>query len=357
MGVITRVRLSPRRRRVDRVDAWARIIKLARVTEPPTFASPFWLKNRHLMTITASLVRRPPRLPLYRERWELADGDFLDLDRLDGPTPDAPLVIVCHGLEGSSRASYALGVVQRARAHGLSALAINFRGCSGEPNRLPRFYHSGETTDLGLVVDRLVEERPGRSIGLVGFSLGANVVVKYLGERGDGARGEIRAAAAISTPFDLAACCEAIDARGLPALIYRERFLQTLRPKALEKARRFPGLVDAARVRRARTLLEYDEAVTAPIHGFADAADYYARSSSGPFVASVRRPLLLISAEDDPFVPGASVPVDALRENPCVTPRVSKTGGHLGFLQGPPWALSWWAEEQAIAFVGRHLAT
>ena len=307
------------------------------------------------MTITASVARLPVRLPLRRERWELADGDFLDVDRLDGPTPDAPLVIVCHGLEGSSQAPYVIGVVQAARALGLAALAINYRGCSGEPNRLPRFYHSGETTDLGLVVDRLAAERPGRPMGLIGFSLGANVITKYLGERGAAAAAEIRAAAAVSAPFDLAACSASIDARGLPALIYRERFLRTLRPKALEKARRFPGLVDAARVRRARMLREYDEAVTAPIHGFASADDYYARSSSGPHVPAVRRPLLVISAEDDPFIPGSTVPVRALADNPFITARVSKTGGHIGFLQGLPWALSWWAEEQAIVFVARHL--
>jgi predicted alpha/beta-fold hydrolase len=235
------------------------------------------------MTITASLARAPLRLPLRRERWELPDGDFLDVDRLDAADRDAPLLVICHGLEGSSRSGYVLGVMDRARARGLATCALNFRGCSGELNRLPRFYHSGETGDLAHALERLAEERPGRTIGLVGFSLGGNVVTKLLGERG--AEIPARAAAVVSVPFDLAGCCAALDGPGLLTRVYRERFLRTLRPKALAKARRFHGLLDEARVREARTLRAYDDAVTAPLHGFADAGDYYARSSSAGFLA------------------------------------------------------------------------
>ncbi len=149
------------------------------------FVPPRWLKNRHLMTITASITRSGlSRLPVQRERWELLDGDFVDVDRLEGATETAPVVVVCHGLEGSSQSGYVVGVMARARARGLASLALNFRGCSGELNRLPRLYHSGETTDLGLVIDRLRAEQPGRALALVGFSLGGNVVTKYLGERG-----------------------------------------------------------------------------------------------------------------------------------------------------------------------------
>lgn len=323
---------------------------------PLQFSPSRWLQNRHLMTITASLVRVPPRLQAYRERWELPDGDFLDVDRLDGASPDAPVVLICHGLEGSSQAGYVLGVMQQARARGLACVALNFRSCSGEPNRLPRFYHSGETSDLTYVIDRLLSERPGRSLGLVGFSLGGNVVAKYLGERGEAAPDGVRAAAVISVPFDLAQCCAAIDGSDLASYVYRERFLRRLRPKALAKARRFPGLLDEERVRRVRSLREFDDAVTAPLHGFAGAADYYARSSSGPLLTQVRRPLLVISAEDDPFVPGSTLPLRALRENSYVTAQVSAAGGHVAFLSGPPWALRRWAEEQAAEFIAAQLA-
>jgi predicted alpha/beta-fold hydrolase len=319
------------------------------------FSPSRWLRNGHLMTITASLVRVPPRLPAYRERWELADGDFLDVDRLDGATPEAPAVLICHGLEGSSQAGYVLGVMEQAYSRGLAAVALNFRSCSGEPNRLPRFYHSGETSDLGYAIDRLLSEQPGRCLGLVGFSLGGNVVAKYLGERGAAVPDGIRAAAVISVPFDLARCCAAIDGPDLASYVYRERFLRRLRPKALAKARRFPGLIDEDRIRRARSLREFDDSVTAPLHGFAGAADYYARSSSGPLLPEVRRPLLVISAEDDPFVPGFTLPLRALRENSYVTAQVSAAGGHVGFLAGPPWALRRWAEEQAAEFIAAHL--
>jgi hypothetical protein len=322
--------------------------------------SPFvparWLPNRHLMTIAASVLRLPPRLGLRRERWELPDGDFLDVDRLDAADPGAPLLVVCHGLEGSSRSGYVLGVMERARARGLAACALNFRGCSGELNRLPRFYHSGETSDLAHAVERLVAERPGRALALIGFSLGGNVVTKYLGERGEAAPAEVRAGAVISVPFDLDGCCAALDGPGVLARLYRDRFLRTLRPKAEAKARRFPRSLDAERIRGARSLRAYDDAVTAPLHGFAGAADYYARSSSGPLLPRVARPLLAISAEDDPFVPGPTLPLAALRENPRLTALVSPAGGHVGFVAGPPWAPERWAEDRAVAFVARQLA-
>jgi predicted alpha/beta-fold hydrolase len=313
-----------------------------------------WLPNPHLMTIYASLARLPRRLPTRRERWELADGDFLDVDRLDGPA-GAPLVIVCHGLEGSSRAGYVRGVLAQLRARGLAALAMNFRSCSGEPNRLLRSYHSGETGDLEHVIDRLRAERPGRALALCGFSLGGNVVTKYLGERGTGAPSEIRAAAVISVPFDLDGCCTALDGPGLAARIYRERFLRQLRRKALHKAKRF-GEIDVARTRAAHTLRAFDDAVTAPTHGFASAADYYARSSSLAVLDGVVHPLLAIHAEDDPFIPPHTVPRAALARNPHITFESSAQGGHVAFVHGPPWRAERHAEARAVAFLATKLA-
>ena len=320
-----------------------------------SFTAARWLPNRHLMTVTASLARLPVRLPLRRVRWELPDGDFLDVDRLEGALPDAPVALICHGLEGSSRAGYVLGAMAQLRARGLAAVALNFRGCSGELNRLPRLYHSGETGDLAFAVERIAAERPARPIALLGFSLGGNVVAKYLGERGVEVPRSVRAAAVISVPFDLAGCSDAIDGPGLPALLYRERFLRRLRPKALAKAERFPGAIDAARVQRCRLLREFDDAVTAPLHGFIDAADYYARASSGPLLPNVNRPLLIVSAEDDPFVPGSTLPRAAMAANPRITAIVTPDGGHVGFLAGPPWALRRYAEERAAEFIANNV--
>ncbi len=311
------------------------------------------------MTMYGRVVRRPPRQPIRRERWELADGDFLDLDFLEADSPAAPLVIVLHGLEGSSQASYVRGLTATARAAGLATCALNFRGCSGTLNRLPRFYHSGETGDLAALVDRLVSEQPGRPLGLVGFSLGGNVVAKYLGERGDDMPFEVRAASVVSVPFDLAACARALDGPGVQARIYRGLFIRSLKAKARAKAAalgpRFPKEVDAARAARARTFAEIDGWFTAPLHGFASAEDYWQRCSSGPLLGGVRRPLLALSAHDDPFVPGESLPVSVARGNPLVQLQVTAQGGHLAFVNGPPWAPGRWAERTAVEFLRERL--
>ena len=321
------------------------------IPEAPGFAPAGWLPGPNLQTVFARVARPFPRPAARRERWELPDGDFLDVDRFASSTRGAPLLLVCHGLEGSSRASYVRGLVAEALRRGFSAAALNFRGCSGELNRLPRSYHSGETGDLAYAVGRLAGERPGRPLCLAGFSLGGNVVAKYLAERGQAAPSEVVAAAVISVPFDLAACARAVDGPGFWAAVYRARFLRTLRRKAIRKARTFTGLLDPARVRAARTFAEFDEAVTAPLHGFASASDYWARSSSGRVLDRVRRPLLALAAADDPIVPAASLPLQAARGNPRVTLEVAPGGGHGGFVTGPPWRPRYWAEERAAAFL------
>lgn len=310
-----------------------------------------WLPTGHLMTVFANVARPFPRPRGARERWELTDGDFVDVDRLAGTGPEAPVLVVCHGLEGSSRAPYVRGLAAAARARGLAVLAMNFRGCSGAMNRLPRLYHSGETGDLSEVVSRLAAERPGRPVLLAGFSLGGNVVAKYLGERGDGLPPEVRAAGVISVPFDLAACARALDGPGFWMRLYRERFLRRLRSKALAKARRFPRAIDAAAARSALTFALFDDRVTAPLHGFAGAEDYWARSSSGRLLGGVRRPLLALASADDPMVPAASLPIEAARANPRVTLEVLPAGGHVAFVSGPPWRPSYWAEGRVLDFL------
>jgi len=317
------------------------------------YAPARWLPGPHAMTLYGALSRPFERPRFRRERWELADGDFLDVDRLAGGSEAAPLLVICHGLEGSSRAPYVRGLAGRARAGGLAVAAINFRGCSGADNRLPRLYHSGETSDLAQAVARLSAERPGRPLLLAGFSLGGNVVVKYLGERGDRVPPEVRAAAAISVPFDLAACARALDGPGGWVRLYRARFLRTLRAKALRKERRFPGLLDRAAIHAARSFAAFDAAVTAPLHGFRSAEDYWARCSSGPLLAGVRRPLLALAALDDPLVPAQSLPLAAARDNPLLTLLATPRGGHVGFVAGTPFAPRFFAEERAADFLSR----
>lgn len=311
-----------------------------------------WLPGAHAMTVFAGVARIPPRLAASPARWELADGDFLDVDRFDAG-PAAPVLVVCHGLEGSSRAPYVRGLVALARARGLSALALNFRGCSGEQNRLPRFYHSGETGDLAEVVRRLVLERPGRPIVLAGFSLGGNVTVKYLGERGDALPAEVKAGVAISVPFDLRRSARAIDGPGFWSWVYRERFLRRLRGKALAKARRHPDHFDVPAIRAARTFAAYDAVVTARLHGFPSAEDYWETQSSRRFLAGVRRPLLAVSSLDDPIVPGDSLPLEEARANPAVSLLVTPAGGHVGFVSGSIFGPTFWAEARAMEFLAR----
>ena len=310
-----------------------------------------WLPGAHAMTVYASVARLRPHPPQQRERWELPDGDFLDIDRTPGPSPAAPVLVVLHGLEGSSRAPYVRGLVAEGQRHGLGAVAVNFRGCSGEENRLPRFYHSGETGDLAHVVGRLAQERPGRPIVLCGFSLGGNVTAKWLGERGDDLPGEVRGAVAISPPFDLNAAAGALDAPGFWNLVYRERFLRQLRGKALAKAPRFPGVFDVPAIRAARTFAAFDGVVTARLHGYASAEDYWFRCSSGRFLPGVRRPLLALVASNDPIAPLDEASTAAARANPAVRLEVTRGGGHVGFVEGSPLSPSYWAEQRAVAFL------
>lgn len=313
-----------------------------------------WLPGRHLQTVFGALLRRSIHVPLTRKRWELPDGDFVDVDVLESD-PEAPVLLALHGLEGSSAATYMRGLLSLARARGFGAYALNFRSCSGESNRLARSYHSGETSDLDAAVRRVLAERPRSPLVLCGFSLGGNVLVKWLGEEGERLPAQVRAAAAISVPFDLALCARTLDGPSAMAAIYRGRFLRTLKRKAREKARRFPGSIDLKRLKKVRTIEGFDEHVTAPLHGFRGAADYYAKSSCAQFLPGVRVPLLLLSAEDDPFVPPAALPLSAARKNPRVSLEVTPKGGHVGFVGGWPLRPRYYAEERAVEFLAAQL--
>jgi len=302
-------------------------------------------------TIFANLWRPRPGPPVARERWELPDGDFLDLDRTTGLPPEAPLAVLCHGLEGSSTAPYVRGLARALWVRGVASLSLNFRTCGGQPNRLARSYHSGETGDLAHVVARLAAERPGRALLVAGFSLGGNVVVKYLGERGDALPAALRGGAALSVPFDLAASSRRLDGPGRLMWIYRERFLRRLRRKAAWKAAAHPGTFDAAAAARATTFAEFDALMTAPLHGFASRDDYYARSSSAQFLPGVRRPLLALSAADDPMVPAETLPLALAAANPAVRLVVTAHGGHTAFVDGWPLRPGFWGERTAADYL------
>ena len=237
------------------------------------------------------------------------------------------------------------GLLGLAQQNGWRAVLLNFRSCSGEPNRLPRFYHSGDTDDLDEVVRVLMAREAGLAMAAVGVSLGGNVLLKWLGEQGDAAPAAVRAAVGISVPFDLEQCARTLD-QGFQKWVYTANFMQSFRQKVRAKARVHGAFVDLAAVRRARTFAAYDRVVTAPLHGFADELDYWRRASCGPYLAKVRRRTLLISALDDPFVPARALP-DPTVLPPHVRLEVTGSGGHVGFVEGPPWRVTSWAERRA----------
>lgn len=309
--------------------------------------------NPHAQTVLGKLLRPRPEIRVRRERIETPDGDFLDLDFALGAGEDAPPVVVLHGLEGATTRRYMLTTFRHLLDAGLSPIGLNFRGCSGEPNRTVRAYHSGETEDVGLVLD-LVTERYGRPAGLVGYSLGGNVTLKLLGERGDAARERVGAAVAVSVPFDLAAGSDRISS-GIMGRVYTTYFMRSLQRKIRLKTDLLRDACDVDAVLRARNLREFDDAITAPVHGFESAAAYYARSSSADFIEHIRTPTLILHSQDDPFLPSDRIPVTALESNPWVTGVVTEKGGHVGFIEGSVLRPRFWAERTLAAWLAHAL--
>ena len=289
-----------------------------------SYTAPWWLPGGHLQTIAAALLPAP-RIFWKRERWETPDGDFIDLDWAG---TEGPLIALFHGLEGSSSSPYARAIASQALAMGWRCVVPHFRGCSGELNRLPRAYHSGDSAEIAWILDRLqARHAAGGVLHAVGISLGGNALLKLLGEQG--AAINLHRAVAISAPLDLAAAGRSLDA-GLSREIYTRIFLRTLKKKTFEKIRRQKIALDAVRLKRARTFWEFDDTVTAPLHGFLGADDYWARSSSGPWLAGIRVPTLVLNARNDPFMPEAAL--DAVGEMPAnVVLEFPRSGGHAGF--------------------------
>ena len=292
--------------------------------------------------------------PVERRRIATPDGDFLDLDYAPEPAPGAPVVVLLHGLEGSTRRGYMSGMFHHLFVRGLRGVGMNFRGCGGEPNRVARFYHSGETGDLAHVVAELRGRHPGRPIGAAGFSLGGNVLLKHLGERGHDAG--IAAAVAVSVPCDLAGCAARLSG-GVAGRTYGSHFLRALRRKVRAKRRLLEGVVDVERALAARTLRDYDDALTAPLHGFFGADDYYERADLRRHLPSIRVPTLLVQSRDDPFLPRGAIPETAVTANPHITAAFTDRGGHLGFVEGAlPWRRRFWAERVGASFLAGRLS-
>jgi predicted alpha/beta-fold hydrolase len=304
----------------------------------PRFTPARWLRNAHLQTVYGSLLARAPLVAYRRERWDTPDGDFVDVDFVDGPA-DAPWVQLFHGLEGSSQSPYARMLMDHVRRRGWRGSVMIFRGLSGEMNRLPRAYHSGDSDEIDWVLRRLAPRVGEGALYAAGVSLGGNALAKWLGERGMAAGEIVRRAAIVCAPLDLVAAGNALG-RGI-ARIYSRHFLSTLKKSALARLKHFPGLFDAEAVRRARSLHEFDNVFTAPLHGFRDADDYWTRASAKPWLTGIRVPTLILNARDDPFLPAGTLPTE--REvSATVKLEFPPMGGHVGFVTGPfPGHIEW----------------
>jgi predicted alpha/beta-fold hydrolase len=317
------------------------------------YSPAWWIPGGHLQTLWGKLFRRQTPAPTVLERWNTPDGDFLEIHRLAAER-GAPRMLLLHGLEGTVRSHYAQALLNEAGRRGWGADLLIFRSCGTELNRTRRFYHSGETGDVGFVLDRILAEFPASPLALAGVSLGGNVLLKFLGERSEDLPSQLKAAAAISVPFDLARSSGRIN-RGF-SRFYQRFFLNSLRKKAQEKARRFPDLAPHGSIAALRTLEDFDNLITGPLHGFRDAQDYYARSSSLPYLKKIKLQTLLFSAEDDPMLPAEVLDEvrEAARDNPALEIDFVERGGHAGFITGSvPWQPFYYAEYRVGEFFAR----
>ena len=302
------------------------------------YRAPAWLPGGHAQTIWPALFGRrvagpgDARPAWQRERWETPDGDFIDVD-FSGARPGAPLLVLFHGLEGSSASAYSVAFADVARRRNWALALPHFRGCSGEINRAPRAYHSGDHEEIGWILQRL-RARASQPLVAVGVSLGGNALMRWAPEAGSRAAEIADAVVSVCSPLDLMASGDAIG-RGLCRLVYTRMFLRTMKPRALAKWDQFPGLFDRDRLLAARDLREFDDAFTAPLHGFAGTDDYWTRASAKPHLHRIRIPALAINALNDPFVPAASLPRMG-EVGQMVELWQPPHGGHVGFPAGPP---------------------
>lgn len=307
------------------------------------FHAPFPLRNGHVQTILGAFLRRGRQLPFEREQLELDDGDFLDLRWLRHEQDC--LAILSHGLEGSAEQGYIQGMAMALTKAGWDVLAWNFRGCGDEPNRLVRLYHSGATEDLRAVIEHAATRYT--RIALIGFSLGGNLTLKYLGEEPPHAA--VTSGVAVSTPVDLAASARMLDTRWANR-IYLRRFIRSLIAKVEAKALRFPDQIDARGSRALQTFQEFDDRYTSRLHGFRDATDYWSQASSRQYLHRITVPTLLLNSRDDPFLAPECFPVSEAEQNPCLHLEAPSSGGHLGFLEFAG-GFRPWLERRIIQFL------
>ena len=301
------------------------------------YQAPAWLPGGQAQTLWPLLIK-PTALPLRRERWTTPDGDFIDVDHLDGP-PDAPLLVLFHGLEGSARSHYAISTALACRKAGWRLVIPHFRGCSGELNLRPRAYHSGDSEEIDWILHRLQSTNGDQRLHAAGVSLGGNALLKWAGERGTDAAAMVTGIAAFCAPLDLAACGHHL-AHGFNRL-YTQHFLGTLKQVSAARLRLHPGLFDEQRMRQASNLYQFDDAVTGPIHGFTGADDYWRRASAKPWLNSIAVPTLAVNPKNDPFLPAAYLPLPS-QVSPQVKLEQPSTGGHVGFVSGSfPGNLDW----------------
>lgn len=318
------------------------------------YRPPFWLFNGHLQTLwPVWKTLRLPLIPWPRERWETPDGDFIDVDCINPGEPGAPVVVLFHGLEGGSQSNYARTMASALQQMGWTGFVPHFRGCSGELNRLPRAYHSGDANEIDWILRCFRGRYSGHVIGAVGVSLGGNALMKWLGEQGHAAGSVIDVAAAVSPPMDVAACGAWLD-QGANRQVYTAHFLRTMKLQGEARLERFPGLFDAARMRLATTLREFDDTVTAPLHGFTGVDDYWRRASALPLIGDIDLPTLLLMPRNDPFLTEVCYP----RPAQCptrVTLETPASGGHVGFSGGRGVHKDLWLPTRIIRFFTQSL--
>lgn len=317
-----------------------------------SYRAPVWLPGGNLQTLYPALLARRPTVNYRRQRWDTPDGDFIDLDWTEPQDrglriEEQPLLVLFHGLEGSSNSHYARALMHAAVARGWHGVVVHFRGCSGELNHLPRAYHSGDSAEIDWILRRLRALHANGPLLVAGVSLGGNALLKWLGEQGTDARTVVHRAAAVSAPVDLHAAGHALE-QGFN-MVYTNNFLATMKRKSLAKLRMHPKLFDEARLRATRTLREFDDLVTSRLHGYRDVDDYYTRASSKPHLAHIAVPTLLLNARNDPFLPAAALP--ELRSLPAaVSATFPDEGGHAGFPDGTGTLA--WLPQTVLEFLG-----
>ncbi|MDX1453837.1 MAG: hydrolase [Gammaproteobacteria bacterium] len=315
------------------------------------FKPAWWLSNRHLQTIVPNILRPQPDLAIRRERIELPDGDFVDADWVAGGRVDAPIVILLHGLEGSIKSRYAGWMLKKLSDAGYRAVIMHSRSCSGEINRLPQSYHSGQTRDFEFFFKLLKEREPDAPLAAIGYSLSGNAILKWLADNPQ--QDLLVTGVAVSVPFDLKACSEFIN-RGF-SKVYQAHLMLKMKKTARAKRHLFEQEGLEPDIASLRTFRQFDNALTAPLHGFADADDYYARCSSRPLVRHIGTPTLIIHAKDDPFMSPATPPTDDMLAD-AVTLELAEGGGHVGFVGGRwPWQPRYYLEERIPAYLREHL--